>query len=290
MSFVNWSQPRNGVLAEQTDVLICGCGSNLERGAGLFENSQAGRVQSEDLLKETYHVPEVAFWAEVGEGIERSHYASDTKPTKTNGLLIEETQRGSRSAAIEYGCGVQRVEVEDYCVTARATFNGQQKIFQSKYMLAYDGAHSTAHKSLGIAMVGDSANAIWGVMYNAIIYSRAGNIMIIPHKGNFMVRFYVELGDVAGMNVSLQVGYNIGYKLASVLRILEKYASGRQQIAAQLIDCDRCFAKSFSSSHRQEDGTSFRGIIVRMRFPSAQVVRLCDARSMPLVTALLADS
>lgn len=259
-------------------------------------------------------------------------------------------------------------------------------------------------------MVGDSTNAIWGVMdlhartdfpdirKKAIIHSRAGNLMIIPREGDSMVRFYIELGDAAvsditlddlqerarrifhpysvefmetvwwsaysigqrlagsfakagrvfltgdachthspkagqGMNVSLQDGYNIGWKLASVLRgqssprILETYVSERQKTAAQLIDFDRFFTKLFSSSYRQENGISSqdfkdqfvkagrytagqgvryeesifvspgpadeslaRNVIVGMRFPSAQVVRFCDARPMQLVTALPADS
>lgn len=275
---------------------------------------------------------------------------------------------------------------------------------------ACDGAHSAVRKSLGIAMVGDSSNAIWGVMdlhartdfpdirKKAIIHSRAGNLMIIPREGDSMVRFYIELGDAVvkditladlqerarrifhpyavefketvwwsaysigqrladsfakagrifltgdachthspkagqGMNVSLQDGYNIGWKLASVLRgqssasILNTYVSERQKTAAQLIDFDRFFTKLFSSSYRQENGISSqdfkdqfvkagqytagqgvryeesvfvspsptdeslaRSVVVGMRFPSAQVVRFCDARPMQLVAALPADS
>ncbi|EHK42283.1 hypothetical protein TRIATDRAFT_30979 [Trichoderma atroviride IMI 206040] len=443
-------------MAEQVDVLICGCGSAglcaavwlsrcgisykiLERRDGPLENGQADGVQcrtveifesfgiAEDLLKEAYHVLEVAFWAAEGEGIKRTHYTADTEPglshqphvilnqARINGMLIEEIQRVSGSAAIEYGCDVQSVEVDDIVnessrVTTRAVSNGQQKVFQSKYVLACDGAHSAVRKSLGIAMVGDSTNAIWGVMdlhartdfpdirKKAIIHSRAGNLMIIPREGDSMVRFYIELGDAAvkditladlqerarrifhpysvefmktvwwsaysigqrladnfakagrifltgdachthspkagqGMNVSLQDGYNIGWKLASVLRrqssacILDTYVSERQKTAAQLIEFDRFFTKLFSSSYRQENGISSQdfkdqfvkagrytagqgvryeksllvspsptdeglsqGVIVGMRFPSAQVVRFCDARPIQLVAALSADS
>lgn len=168
-------------MAEQVDVLICGCGSAglcaavwlaqcginykiLERRAGPLENGQADGVQcrtveifesfgiAENLLKEAYHVLEVAFWAAEGEGIKRTHYAADTEPglshqphvilnqARVNGMLIEEIQRVSGSAAIEYGCDVQSVEVDnivhrDFCVTTRAISNGQQKVFQSKYVL-----------------------------------------------------------------------------------------------------------------------------------------------------------
>jgi phenol 2-monooxygenase len=171
-------------MAEQVDVLICGSGSAglcaavwlarcgisykiLERRAGPLKNGQADGVQcrtveifesfgiAEDLLKEAYHVLEVAFWAAGGEGIKRTHYAADTEPglshqphvilnqARINGMLIEEIQRVSGSAAIEYGCDVQSVEVDDIvdedvnacCVTTRAASNGQLKVFQSKYVL-----------------------------------------------------------------------------------------------------------------------------------------------------------
>ncbi|KAK1995032.1 FAD binding domain-containing protein [Colletotrichum falcatum] len=65
-----------------------------------------------------------------------------------------------------------------------------------------------------------------------------------------------------GMNVSLQDGYNIGWKLAAVLRgqahpsILETYVSERRQTAKDLIDFDRQFANMFSSSYRKEHGVS----------------------------------
>lgn len=57
-----------------------------------------------------------------------------------------------------------------------------------------------------------------------------------------------------GMNVSLQDGYNIGWKLGQVLTgrapesLLETYVLERQDTAAKLIEFDRAFAKLISSS------------------------------------------
>ena len=131
-----------------------------------------------------------------------------------------------------------------------------------------------------------------------------------------------------GMNVSLQDGYNIGWKLAQVLQgfappsLLETYALERGKVARDLIDFDRYFAHLFSSASevtprefseafiragRYTAGLTARyddsaivnagrsrqdraqGVVVGMRFPSAQVVRFCDAKAMPLVKALPAD-
>lgn len=140
-----------------------------------------------------------------------------------------------------------------------------------------------------------------------------------------------------GMNTSLQDGYNIGWKLASVLKkqahpdLLKTYDFERSQVAADLISFDREFAKSFSSKAAAAAGTmanakspeEFREAFVKagrytagltakygdsiitsaagskqalapmlevgMRFPSAQVVRLCDAKAMQLVKAFPSD-
>jgi len=165
-----------------------------------------------------------------------------------------------------------------------------------------------------------------------------------------------------GMNVSLQDGFNIGWKLASVLRgrteergkgeLLETYVLEREATARDLIEFDRYWSRLFSTSEKnkrqtsdgEEDGAQAsedigdengeegaaaggitpelfikagrytaglvtryadsiitsastsqaaplaKNLTVGMRFPSAQVVRVCDARHMPLTRALLADS
>lgn len=132
-----------------------------------------------------------------------------------------------------------------------------------------------------------------------------------------------------GMNVSLQDGYNIGWKLGAVLTgqagpdLLNTYVAEREATATELIDFDRYFTKLFSSKYRQENGVTSEhfaeqfvragrytagqairyneslittpgsaddriapNVPVGMRFPSAQVVRFCDARAMQLLEAL----
>jgi phenol 2-monooxygenase len=132
-----------------------------------------------------------------------------------------------------------------------------------------------------------------------------------------------------GMNLSLQDGYNIGWKLATVLKgqaspdLLKTYNLEREKTAADLIAFDREFTKLFSSNADKEDKdaakkfseyfimsgrytagltttyedsiiTNAKGstkalakiVTIGMRFPSAQVVRYCDARAMQLGRAL----
>ncbi len=139
-----------------------------------------------------------------------------------------------------------------------------------------------------------------------------------------------------GMNVSMQDAFNLGWKLASVIkghsspRILHTYSAERRAIAKELIDFDRIFAEMFSAAPKvssEADGagvdpTAFQtyfqqqgrftagtathytpslisaepkhqsladGLVVGMRFHSAPVIRLADAKPVHLGHTLKAD-
>lgn len=137
-----------------------------------------------------------------------------------------------------------------------------------------------------------------------------------------------------GMNVSMADAFNLGWKLASVLKkqagtqLLNTYSDERQAKARELIDFDRDMAKLFSAkpgnqkSDKVEQPEKFQqyfkkhgrytagvetkyspsmitveskhqaqaaGFPVGMRFHSAPVVRLADARPMELGHVLKAD-
>jgi phenol 2-monooxygenase len=130
-----------------------------------------------------------------------------------------------------------------------------------------------------------------------------------------------------GMNVSMQDGFNLGWKLASVLRkrsppsLLHSYSAERQAIAKELIDFDREWAAVLASSQgfdpaetqryfvqhgRYTAGTAARyrpsiltgeathqhlaeGFPIGMRFHSAPVIRVADARPLHLGHAVKAD-
>ena len=139
-----------------------------------------------------------------------------------------------------------------------------------------------------------------------------------------------------GMNVSMQDSFNLGWKLASVLRgrsapeLLHTYSAERQTIAKELIDFDREFAKMFSAPPKDPNrpdsegvdpaefqayfqkqgrftaGTATHyapspitaapthqhlatGFTVGMRFHSAPVIRLADAKPVQLGHTVKAD-
>jgi phenol 2-monooxygenase (NADPH) len=130
-----------------------------------------------------------------------------------------------------------------------------------------------------------------------------------------------------GMNVSMQDGFNLGWKLASVLRkrceprLLHSYSAERQAIAKELIDFDREWAALLASSKgfdaaetqryfvrhgRYTAGTAAHyrpslltgqathqhlaeGLTIGMRFHSAPVIRLADAKPVHLGHTVKAD-
>lgn len=140
-----------------------------------------------------------------------------------------------------------------------------------------------------------------------------------------------------GMNVSMADAWNLGWKLAAVLRgtarpeLLHTYTGERQAVAQELIDFDREFARMFSAPPKEEGGgdraggvdpAEFQRYFVRqgrftagvatryapslitgeptyqhlaqgfpvgMRFHSAPVIRLADAKPVQLGHAARAD-
>jgi phenol 2-monooxygenase len=379
---------------------------------------------SQEVLREAYHILEVAFWGDEGEGLKRKSRAGDTEKglshlphvilnqARMNGLVLDLMKKKKcETQGVEYGVKVKGVEVDEqstgdsdaHCVKVTAEKDGKQVVYEAKYVLGCDGAHSTVRRSLGYTMVGDTTDTVWGVMdiyplttfpdirRKSTLHTSSGNLLIIPREGGELVRFYIQLpagtqpakvtlddlqstaqkifapyemsfagcawwsayaigqrlasefhksyrvfltGDAChthspkagqGMNVSLQDGYNIGWKLGAVLSgqspvsLLETYVLERFKTAKELIDFDREFARLFSEKEKNEgefseffvrsgrftaglgtrNGASVvteygeeglaRGVEVGMRMPSAQVIRFCDCKAMEFMQALRSD-
>ena len=130
-----------------------------------------------------------------------------------------------------------------------------------------------------------------------------------------------------GMNVSMQDGFNLGWKLAAVLQgrspasMLQTYSAERQAVAQELINFDREWAAMLSGGAAQDPtavqryfvqhgrytaGTATQyqpalltgaathqqlaaGFVIGTRFHSAPVVRMGDGKHMQLGETLLAD-
>lgn len=77
---------------------------------------------------------------------------------------------------------------------------------RAKFVIGADGAHSWVRKTMGIEMIGESTNFVWGVVdflpetdfpdirLTCAIHADRGSCMIIPREGD-LIRLYVYLGE-----------------------------------------------------------------------------------------------
>lgn len=169
-------------MTQTTDVVICGSGSAglcaaawlarlgitckiLEKNAGPMKLGQADGVQcrtvevfesfglSEELLRQAYHVLEVAFWsADENGNLSRINRSADTAPglshqphvilnqASINRLLLDDMKR-SNNQEVDYGYTLKDVSVDDvasgeqFPVTVVAEKDGVDEIFKAKYVL-----------------------------------------------------------------------------------------------------------------------------------------------------------
>jgi phenol 2-monooxygenase len=86
---------------------------------------------------------------------------------------------------------------------------GQTETVHAKYVIGCDGGHSWVRRQLGIEMVGEQTDYIWGVIdvlpetdfpdvrgRCAIHSAKSGSIMVIPREDD-LVRFYIQLPETA---------------------------------------------------------------------------------------------
>jgi len=139
----------------------------LEKRPGPMKMGQADGVQcrtveifeslglSEDLLREAYHVLEVAFWASDESGqLVRTSQAADTAPGLShmphvilnqaiiNRFFLEDMKK-TNGQGVDYGYSVKSVEVDGekagddsaYPVRVVATRDGKDEIMEAKYVL-----------------------------------------------------------------------------------------------------------------------------------------------------------
>lgn len=405
---------------------------------------------SEKLVREAYWVNETVFWRPSPADrstIVRTGRVQDTadglsefphlivNQARLLGYLEDYMARSASRLLPDYGWEFVTLTVEpssDHPVVATLVnvATGDQKTVRAKYVAGCDGARSRVRDAIGAVPRGDFANHAWGVvdmlavtdfpdirMKAAIQSADEGNILLIPREGGYLVRLYVDLGEIdpanrealklitqdhviqtaqrvlrpytldvrnvvwfavyqvgqrvtdrfddgvaadatsrlprvfiagdachthsakagQGMNVSLQDGYNLGWKLAAVLDgrarpdLLCTYSAERQPVAQRLIDFDREWSKIMASppkdparpelggvdpaelqayfvksgaytagvgTHYPPDtyltaGATYQdlalGFTIGMRFHSAPVVRLADAKPVQLGHAARAD-
>ncbi|NML14917.1 FAD-binding monooxygenase [Azohydromonas caseinilytica] len=181
------------------------------------------------LVREAYWVNETVFWRPSKQDrtrIERTGRVQDTEDglsefphlivnqARLQQYLLDYMRMSPTRLEANYGLEFVTLEVEpagEYpvVVTLRDVARGSQTTVRAKYVVGCDGARSLVRDSIGAVPRGDFANHAWGVvdmlavtdfpdirLKAAIQSGDEGNILLIPREGGYMVRLYVDLGDI----------------------------------------------------------------------------------------------
>jgi phenol 2-monooxygenase (NADPH) len=181
------------------------------------------------LVREAYGVNETAFWRpspddrsrivrtgrvdDVEDGLSEMPHVI-VNQARMQAYLLDFARRSPTRLEADYGFEFVTLRVEPQgehpvVVTLREASSGAEKTVRAKYVVGCDGARSKVRESIGATPRGDFANHAWGVvdmlavtdfpdirLKAAIQSADDGNILLIPREGGYMVRLYVDLGDI----------------------------------------------------------------------------------------------
>ncbi|MES2717255.1 MAG: FAD-binding monooxygenase [Pseudomonadota bacterium] len=181
------------------------------------------------LLREAYWVNETAFWRPAPDDrgrIVRTGRVQDVEDglsemphvivnqARLQQYLLEHMRLSPSRLVPDYGLEFATLRVEaggehPVVVTLRDAAGGAEQTVRAKYVVGCDGARSQVRAAIGAELRGDFANHAWGVvdmlavtdfpdirLKAAIQSADEGNILLIPREGGYMVRLYVDLGEI----------------------------------------------------------------------------------------------
>lgn len=185
----------------------------------------------DELLADGCHMEEVAFWnpsSNKEEIIERTSIVPDVSiPARYNfeitihqgrieRILQTDLQRYSK-AGIQRNTKLLDVRIDEtgdseFPVVAELETDGQRRTVRTKHLVGADGAHSVVRRCMGVELVGESTDHIWGVIDLVVdtdfpdirrrcaIHSPAGSVMVIPREristGDYLTRLYVQVPEL----------------------------------------------------------------------------------------------
>ncbi|CAM3806371.1 FAD-binding monooxygenase [Polaromonas hydrogenivorans] len=184
---------------------------------------------AQKLMREAYWVNETAFWRPSKQDrnrIERTGRIQDTEDglsefphlivnqARLQQYLLDYMRMSPTRLEADYGLEFVNLTVESdgeypVVVTLRDVVKRTESVVRAKYVVGCDGARSLVRDSIGAVPSGDFANHAWGVvdmlattdfpdirLKAAIQSGDEGNILLIPREGGYMVRLYVDLGEI----------------------------------------------------------------------------------------------
>ena len=209
------------------------------------------------LIREAYWVNETVFWrpSQADRGcIERTGRVQDTEDglsemphvivnqARLQQYLLDYMRKSASRLEPDYGLEFVTLTVDpdgEHPVVARLreVATGAQKTVRAKYVVGCDGARSGVRDAIGAVPQGDFANHAWGVvdmlattdfpdirLKAAIQSADEGNILLIPREGGYLVRLYVDLGEIdPNQRDALRDQYSPASVIATAQRVLRPY-------------------------------------------------------------------
>lgn len=217
------------------DSLLC-----IDSKPGTLKSGQADGLQprtlevlkslglADEILTEGCQMWEIAFWnpsSDKDKIIERTSIVRDVavparfpfEVTIHQGRieriletdLLRYSKRGvQRNTTL---CDVRIDEASDpsFPVVAEIETDGKRRVIRCKHLVGADGAHSVVRRCMGLNLLGESSDHIWGVVdlvvdtdfpdirRRSAIHSPEGSVMVIPREriasGDYLTRLYVQV-------------------------------------------------------------------------------------------------
>ena len=209
------------------------------------------------LMREAYWVNETVFWRPSKKDrtrIERTGRVQDTEDglsefphlivnqARLQQYLLDYMRMSPSRLEASYGLEFVALKVEPegehpVVVTLRDVAKGSETTVRARYVVGCDGARSGVRQSIGATPHGDFANHAWGVvdmlavtdfpdirLKAAIQSADEGNILLIPREGGYMVRLYVDLGDIDPNHREAIQDFTQEKVIATAQRVLHPYS------------------------------------------------------------------
>ncbi len=220
---------------------------------------------AERLVREAYHVNETVFWRPSPDDrsrIVRTGRVRDTEDglsemphvivnqARLQQYLLDYMRRSPTRLEPDYGVEFVDLRIEDegehpVAVTLRDVADGTETTIRARCVVGCDGARSRVRAAIGAAPHGDFANHAWGVVdllgvtdfpdirrKAAIQSAGEGNILLIPREGGYLVRLYVDLGEIdPGQRDAVRETWTQDKVIAIAQRVLHPYTLDVKSVA-----------------------------------------------------------
>ena len=217
------------------------------------------------LIREAYWVNETVFWRPSAQDrgrIARTGRIQDTEDglsemphvivnqARLQQYLLDYMRMSPTRLEADYNLEFATLTVEPgddhpVVVTLRDLVSGAERTVRANYVVGCDGARSKVREAIGAVANGSFANHAWGVvdmlavtdfpdirLKAAIQSADHGNILLIPREGGYMVRLYVDLGEIdPNQRDALREQHTQESVIATAQRVLHPYTLDVKSVA-----------------------------------------------------------